>query len=86
MLSALVLDSLVKEAATVEEILKAYGFDVASVLWKAGRTSDAEEFLRLVQGHGITTTRVVPIMLNRIVNLPAEVRNPHDTSSIYKTL
>ena len=30
---------LVKEAAVVEEILKAHGFDVVSVLCKAGRTS-----------------------------------------------
>jgi uncharacterized metal-binding protein len=30
---------LVKEAAAVEEILKAHGFDVVSVLCKAGRTS-----------------------------------------------
>lgn len=43
---------------------------------------DAEDFLRLIQEHRITTIWAVPTMLNRIVNLPAEVRNRYDTSSL----
>ncbi len=43
---------------------------------------DAENFLRLIQGHKVTTTWAVPTMLNRIVNLPAEVRNRYDTSCL----
>lgn len=43
---------------------------------------DAEEFLRLVQEHQVTTTWVVPTMLNRILNLPATLRNQYDTSSL----
>lgn len=43
---------------------------------------DAETFLRLVQEHRITTTWVVPTMLNRILNLPEAIRNQYDTSSL----
>jgi acyl-CoA synthetase (AMP-forming)/AMP-acid ligase II len=43
---------------------------------------DAEEFLRLVQEYRVTTTWVVPTMLNRIVNLPDNVKDRYDTSSI----
>ncbi|MFC8046425.1 AMP-binding protein [Nocardia sp. NPDC057353] len=43
---------------------------------------DAEECLRLVHEHRITTLIVVPIMVNRILDLPAGVRARYDTSSL----
>ncbi len=43
---------------------------------------DARDFLRLVQEHRVNTTFVVPTMLNRIVNLPEEIKNQYDTSSL----
>ena len=43
---------------------------------------DAEEFLRLIQEHKVTTMWVVPTMLNRVLNLPARVREGYDLSSI----
>lgn len=43
---------------------------------------DAEAFLRLIQEHRVTTTVVVPTMLNRIVNLPDEVKGRYDLSSL----
>ncbi len=43
---------------------------------------DAEEFLRLVQDHRVTTTFVVPTMLNRIVHLPEDVKKSYDISSL----
>ncbi|WP_106850251.1 AMP-binding protein [Blastococcus sp. Marseille-P5729] len=43
---------------------------------------DAEEFLALVEQHGVTTTQVVPTMLNRIMRLPREVREKYDISSL----
>lgn len=43
---------------------------------------DAEECLRLVHEHRITTLIVVPIMVNRILDLPAGVRDRYDTSSL----
>jgi long-chain acyl-CoA synthetase len=43
---------------------------------------DAEEALRIISREKITTTFLVPTMLNRIVSLPAEVRARYDVSSI----
>ncbi|MBW1925387.1 MAG: AMP-binding protein [Deltaproteobacteria bacterium] len=43
---------------------------------------DAEEFLRLIQTHRVNTTIVVPTMLNRVVNLPDEVKGRYDLSSL----
>jgi long-chain acyl-CoA synthetase len=43
---------------------------------------DAESFLRLIQEHRVTTTVVVPTMLNRIVNLPDDVKGKFDLSSL----
>lgn len=43
---------------------------------------DAHNFLRLVQRHRVTTTWMVPTMINRIVNLPIPVRNQYDTASL----
>ena len=43
---------------------------------------DAEEAVRIIASERITTTFLVPTMLNRIVNLPAETRARYDVSSI----
>ena len=43
---------------------------------------DAEECLRLVERHGVTTTHMVPANFIRILDLPEEVRNCYDTSSL----
>lgn len=43
---------------------------------------DAEQFLRLVQEHGITHTQVVPTMFSRMLKLPAETRGAYDVSSL----
>jgi len=43
---------------------------------------NAEEFLRLVDKYKVTTVWVVPTMLNRILNLPEEVKVRYDISSL----
>lgn len=43
---------------------------------------DPERFLALVEDHGVTTTQVVPTMLNRIMRLPREIRDKYDISSL----
>lgn len=43
---------------------------------------DAKNFLELIQKHRVTTTFVVPTMLNRICNLPQETLNGYDISSL----
>lgn len=43
---------------------------------------DAEAFLRLVQKYRVSTTWIVPTMVNRIINLPADIRNQYDTASL----
>ena len=43
---------------------------------------DAETFLSLVQQHRVTTTWLVPTMVNRIMNLPQEIKNKYDHSSL----
>jgi long-chain acyl-CoA synthetase len=43
---------------------------------------DSEEFLRLVQDHGVTTAQLAPIHFNRLLQLPEDVRNRYDTSSL----
>ena len=43
---------------------------------------DAERFLALVEEHRVTHTQVVPTMMVRMLKLPAEVRERHDTSSL----
>jgi fatty-acyl-CoA synthase len=40
------------------------------------------EFLRLVDQHEVTTSAVVPTMLQRILDVPAEVRKKYDTRSL----
>lgn len=43
---------------------------------------DAEDCLRLIEQHRISTLIVVPIMVNRILDLPSGVRERYDTSSL----
>lgn len=43
---------------------------------------DAERFLQLVDEHKVTNTLVVPTMLSRILQLPQEVRDKYDLSSL----
>ncbi|MDB4943393.1 MAG: O-succinylbenzoic acid--CoA ligase [Labilithrix sp.] len=41
-----------------------------------------EPFLAIVERHRVTTTAVVPTMLHRLLALPPEVRDRHDTRSL----
>jgi long-chain acyl-CoA synthetase len=43
---------------------------------------DAEQYLALVQQHRITHSQLVPTMFNRMLKLPAEVRERYDLSSL----
>ena len=43
---------------------------------------DAEELLRLIEERRITHLHMVPIMFNRLLKLPEEVRNRYDLSSL----
>jgi long-chain acyl-CoA synthetase len=43
---------------------------------------DAEEFLRLVEEHRVTTAGMVPTMFVRLLRLPKEVLERHDISSL----
>jgi acyl-CoA synthetase (AMP-forming)/AMP-acid ligase II len=43
---------------------------------------DAEEALRLIQRHRVTTTFMAPTLLHRIMDLPEEVRARYDVSSM----
>ncbi|WP_433665370.1 AMP-binding protein [Nocardia sp. CA-128927] len=43
---------------------------------------DAEDCLRLIEEHGVTSLIVVPVMVNRILDLPAHIRDRYDTSSL----
>ncbi|MBX3271589.1 MAG: AMP-binding protein [Sandaracinaceae bacterium] len=44
---------------------------------------DPEGFLAAIERHRITTTAVVPTMLHRVLELPAEVRARYDTRSLH---
>jgi acyl-CoA synthetase (AMP-forming)/AMP-acid ligase II len=46
------------------------------------RHFDAEEWLRLIQEHKVTTTFSAPTPLRRVVDLPEEVRSKYDYSSM----
>ena len=46
------------------------------------RRFDAEASLRLIQDHAVTTTFMAPILVRRILDLPAEVRGRYDVSSL----
>lgn len=43
---------------------------------------DAEACLKLIEAHRVTTVYMVPTMMQRIWNLPEEVRTRHDLSSL----
>ena len=43
---------------------------------------DAEQLLRIIELHRITHLQLVPVMMNRLVKLPAEVRERYDVSSL----
>jgi long-chain acyl-CoA synthetase len=43
---------------------------------------DAEETLRLVEHHQVTSTHLVPTMFHRMLRLPEDVRARYDTSSL----
>ncbi|WP_345496510.1 AMP-binding protein [Nocardia callitridis] len=43
---------------------------------------DAEDCLRLIEQHRITALIVVPVMINRILDLPPRIRDRYDTSSL----
>jgi long-chain acyl-CoA synthetase len=43
---------------------------------------DAEQVLRLIQEHRVTTTHMVPTQLHRLLRLPPEVRARYDISSM----
>lgn len=46
------------------------------------RRFDAEELLSLIERHGITHWIAVPTMLQRVLKLPAEVRDRYDLSTV----
>ncbi|KAA9153514.1 AMP-binding protein [Amycolatopsis acidicola] len=46
------------------------------------RRFDAEECLRAIEEHRVTTMFAVPVMLQRMLALPPEVREEYDTSSL----
>ncbi len=43
---------------------------------------DPEQWLQLVDEHKVNTTFTAPTQLKRLVNVPAEVRERYDTSSL----
>lgn len=43
---------------------------------------DAEEMLRLIQKHRVTHSHMVPTQFHRLLDLPAEVREQYDVSSL----
>jgi len=43
---------------------------------------DPEQFMALIEQHGITHTQVVPTMFSRLLKLPAAARERHDLSSL----
>jgi acyl-CoA synthetase (AMP-forming)/AMP-acid ligase II len=43
---------------------------------------DAEQWLALVERHRVTNCQMVPVMFNRLLRLPDEVRTRYDTSSL----
>jgi len=50
------------------------------------RHFDPVEALRLVEAHRVTTTFMAPILVKRIVDLPAEVRRGFDVSSLRRVV
>ncbi|NQX87590.1 MAG: acyl-CoA synthetase [Halioglobus sp.] len=47
---------------------------------------DAQQALRLIQEHRVTHSQWVPIMFNRMLKLPAAVRNDYDLSSMQSAI
>ena len=47
---------------------------------------DPEQYLALVEGHGITHTQLVPTMFSRMLKLPEAVRTKYDVSSLEYTV
>jgi long-chain acyl-CoA synthetase len=45
-------------------------------------TWDAEDALRLIEAHGVTTTHMVPTQFQRLARLPDEIKNSYDVSSL----
>jgi len=43
---------------------------------------DAEQWLALVERHGVTHCQMVPVMFSRLLRLPPDVRARYDTSSL----
>ena len=43
---------------------------------------DAQQWLALVERHGVTTCQMVPVMFSRLLRLPADVRTGYDISSL----
>ncbi|HTZ93054.1 MAG TPA: AMP-binding protein [Streptosporangiaceae bacterium] len=43
---------------------------------------DAEQWLALVERHKVTNCQMVPVMFNRLLRLPPEMRAKYDTSSV----
>ena len=43
---------------------------------------DPEQYLQLVERYGVTHSQLVPTMFNRMLKLPAEVRDRYDLSSL----
>ncbi len=62
------------------------GFALRSMLVGATvvlqRRFDAQDWLRLVDTHGVTATFAAPTPIRRVVELPAELRDRYDTSSM----
>ena len=50
------------------------------------RHFDAEDWLRLVDRHKVTTTFSAPTPIRRVVDLPADVRTKYDTSSLARVI
>jgi fatty-acyl-CoA synthase/long-chain acyl-CoA synthetase len=50
------------------------------------RRFDAEDALRLIAEHRVTTTFMAPILVKRILDLPERVRRRHDISSMRKLI
>ena len=50
------------------------------------RHFDAEDWLRLVQEHKVTTTFSAPTPIRRVVDLPADVRAKYDASSLARVI
>lgn len=68
----------------------AAGLQWSTALHEIGGTTvvmqkfDAEQFLQLIERERVTHTQVVPTMMIRLLDLPAEVRTKYDLSSLQR--